>query len=106
ALLIDLKKGYPMAWNSFEQFKREVLVGLTASNIQQGISEGLYRKNITIHVLAEMRAQHIEAAYAPSWHELSKTNVQHVHQQITYHFLYGMSTPKGHALIDQYTREN
>lgn len=52
----DLQKYYPHLCSIFNQFKRENLFEIIKSNLLKGISEGVYRKEIRIDIIAKMHA--------------------------------------------------
>lgn len=52
----DLQKYYPYLCNRFNQFKRENLYLIIRRNLENGIREGVYRKEINVNIIAKMHA--------------------------------------------------
>lgn len=95
----DLQKYYPACFLQWEENRVE-MEGRIKRNLKRGIKEGYYRKNINIDILAFVRVEEVMfvmmnqgAAKRFSFYEL--------HFQMMESFLYGISTLKGHELIEQ-----
>lgn len=99
---VDLQKFYPNVWRLFLQFKSETLIGVIESNLEQGVKEQLYRKNINIKILARMRIESIELAFDQSKFPMAEFSLVDVQRESLLHFLYGIVTIKGHELINKY----
>lgn len=50
-ILFDLKKYHPEAFNLYEEFKRTYMYQCIEANLQKGIKEGFYRKDIDTAVI-------------------------------------------------------
>jgi TetR/AcrR family transcriptional regulator, cholesterol catabolism regulator len=95
----DLQKYYPKAFTHFKTHQmRHVL--LIQQNIKRGIKEGLYRKGLNIEFTAWYRVEMINFMLqnADSSQNFDPVMVQ---IELLEHFLYGISTLKGHALIEE-----
>lgn len=49
AFIYDLKKYYPDLFSNFEKFKHEMIYNKFVSNLNRGIMEGLYRKDLDVN---------------------------------------------------------
>lgn len=101
-LFYDLQKYHPDAWTIFQQFRNEYLYHCIESNILKGVAEGYYRENLDIDILTRLRLEQIDMvlnqqAFPPATYHAAQVMIS-----ITEHFVYGISTPAGQALITQY----
>jgi TetR/AcrR family transcriptional regulator, cholesterol catabolism regulator len=97
---MDLQKYYPQALNNFAQNK-QVHIEMLLANIKRGVKEGLYRKNLSIELIANLRMETMFhfLTTPTAMNRFSFVEMQ-LHQiQL---FLYGICTIKGHELIDKY----
>jgi TetR/AcrR family transcriptional regulator, cholesterol catabolism regulator len=96
----DLQKYYPAAFMGFKEHQKNQLESIT-KNLKRGIKEGFYRKSIDIHFCAWYRMTTIFSMLQNQ--ELTK-HFDPIDAQIEMmqHFLYGISTLKGHQLIEEH----
>ncbi len=59
----DLQKYYPEAWEKIKGFRQEHIFNRIRMNIEQGISEGIYRDDFNIEVICHLYVLHIEKSY-------------------------------------------
>jgi TetR/AcrR family transcriptional regulator, cholesterol catabolism regulator len=96
----DLQKYYPIAFMGFKEHQQQQLESI-AKNLKRGIKEGFYRKNIDIQFCAWYRMTTIFAMLQNA--ELAKRFDPIASQiEMMQHFLYGISTLKGHQLIEEH----
>jgi hypothetical protein len=98
--LPDLQKYYPKAFLEFKKNK-DAQMKSVEQNIKRGMKEGYYRKNLNVAFCAWYRIDNI--MYMLQNGELAKRFDPIASQiELMQHFLYGISTLKGHELIEQY----
>lgn len=93
----DLQKYYPYLCDRFNQFKRENLFEIIKGNLIRGISEGVYRKEINVEIIARMHAfRHFKSD------DINREDVELMMHKETFKeiFLYHM-----HAIINDKGRE-
>jgi AcrR family transcriptional regulator len=100
--IYDIQKHHPAAWQLFKDFKNKHIAGIIERNLKQGISEGLYRSDINIKVISKLRLETIEIAFNPLIFPPETYSVRDVQLQLLDHFLHGITTLKGHRLINKY----
>jgi hypothetical protein len=105
-MFLDLQKFYPEAWSYFKDFRENHLMQKVVNNLNWGIEDGLYRPEINIDILSRMRLEQIEMAFNQMIYPGHLFSMSQVAKEITIHFVYGMATEKGHALIKQYEKEH
>ncbi|HEY1025525.1 MAG TPA: TetR/AcrR family transcriptional regulator [Sphingobacteriaceae bacterium] len=103
-LFYDLQKYHSEAWNLFQQFRNDYLYKLMQRNLARGISDGLYRSEIDIDVMAKLRIEQIDLVFSQKAFPPSEYHLVHVMTHITEHFLYGISTLKGQETINNYKK--
>ena len=101
-LFYDLQKYHPEAWNYFVVFREKKLFEVISNNLKRGILEEFYRKEINIDILTWMRIGQIDTIFSQTTYPTDQFNILELMTEITEHFLYGLCTSKGHALINKY----
>lgn len=100
-LFLDLKKYYPNAWKRFEKFKTEFVYHSIKGMLEKGIEQGYFRKDINVDILAKMRVWQIELTFNPEVFQIGQYNPSEIAVQLFEHFIYGISTIKGHERLNQ-----
>lgn len=101
ALLFDLKKYHPEAWKYFEDFKKIFIVEMLLKCLQRGIDEKYFRNDINAPILARLRAEEIELGFNTEIYPTDTYNTGEVQMEFFSHFIYGVSTLKGHERLDE-----
>ena len=76
------------------------------NNLKKGINEGLFRHNLNVEVIAIMRLQQVQIALDPMVFPPDKFSIKEIHVQLLIQYLHGITTLKGHKLINQYLAIN
>ena len=102
-IIYEMKKYYPESWQIFKKYKGEFVSESIMNNLNRGIKEGLYRNNFNKDINVKLR---IEQMQIISTLFLSTPNFskKKVFKELFLQILYGMSTLKGHKLIDNYLK--
>lgn len=101
ALLFDLKKYHPASWKYFQEFKKGFIVDMLLKSIDRGIKEGFFREDLNAPVLARLRAEQIEIGFNEEIYPSEVFNNGDVQLEFFKHFIYGVSTLKGHERLDE-----
>ena len=99
---IDLQRYYPEAYKYLQQHKESYLFQCISNNLQQGISEGLYRDDIDIDVISRFRMESALIVFQHNLFPNESYDIVHVNKQIFAHYMYGVASVKGHKLITSY----
>lgn len=105
-LFYDLQKYHPKAWLKFRNFKEKNVQLTISNNLKRGIEEGVYRSDLNIDILTQLRLEHSNIIFQE--HErytMSKYNVAQVMIEISEHFLHGICNEKGLAFLNNYKEE-
>jgi AcrR family transcriptional regulator len=101
-LFYDLQKYHPEAWLLFKNFRENILYKVIYDNLQRGIKEGFFRKEVNLVILSRMRIQQIDSVFNQSTYPINEFNLTQVMTELTEHYLYGICTLKGHKQINKY----
>ncbi|RZK51297.1 MAG: TetR/AcrR family transcriptional regulator [Pedobacter sp.] len=105
-MFYDLQKYHPQAWIFFKEFKEKALGKSIRKNLERGIAEGVYRDDIKIDILTQLRLDHVEIIFNNHSHYImDKYNIAQVMIEITEHFLFGVCNDKGLTLLKNYKQE-
>jgi AcrR family transcriptional regulator len=98
----ELAKYYPEAFARIQKHKDEFMHKIIKTNLEKGIEQGVYRKEIDPEILSIYR---LETSFVPFNTELypfSKFDIAKVTIQIIENFIYGVMSIKGIQLMEKY----
>lgn len=101
-MFYDLQKYHPKVWSLFTNFRYEYMKKCLLKNLNRGIDEGYFRKDLDLEIIALLRLEQVDMIFNHTVYPAGKFMLSEVMTKITEHYLYGISTIKGHELIDQY----
>jgi len=102
-LIYDLQKYHPAAWDQFNTFREQHLMGVVEANLKRGIKQGVYRPDINVKILAKLRIEEVQMGLNATIFAPSKFNIQEVQLALLEHFLYGILTIEGIKLLSKHT---
>ena len=105
SVLYDLQKYYQRAWNDYKAFKHNVIYDSVIRNLNRGISEGYFRRDINPEILAHLRVGEIELSFNKNYFPNNKFTLVEVHEQLFEHFTYGILSEKGFKLFETYKQK-
>lgn len=103
-MFYDLQKYHPKAWMEFRIFRNEFIKTKIVENMKRGISEGIYRDNFNIDILAKMRLEQVDMTFNYDIFPPSDFQFHEVMLELTLHFLHGLVNEKGLELINYYSK--
>jgi AcrR family transcriptional regulator len=106
ALLFDLKKFHPKAWNAWLDFKNKFIRESVMRNLKQGVEEGHFRQDINPELMAIVRIELIELLFDQMLFPREKFKLAEVQMHLFDHFVYGLVTDKGRKLYEKYKQLN
>lgn len=101
-LFYDMQKYHPKTWELFRNYRYEYMRKCIEKNLQRGIGEGLFRKEINMEIISIMRMEQVDMIFNQVAFAPGKFNLSQVMTEITEHYLHGLCTLKGHKLINKY----
>jgi AcrR family transcriptional regulator len=105
-MIYDMQRHFPEAWQKFKEFKYRFILTKSIDNLNRGITENLFRQDINVEILARMRLEHIQIALNPMIFPPEKFSSKELHSQLLLQYLHGITTLKGHKLINKYLNIN
>lgn len=105
-IFYDLKKYYPQALLIFNEFKENNVRFFIKSNLERGIKEKLYRADINVDIITQLRIQQTEIVLNNSEdYTKDKYNLGEVMAEITKHFLFGICNNSGLKIVEYYRKQ-
>lgn len=104
-VIYDLEKFHHNAYRKFLKHKNEFLLEVIRKNIERGIQEELFRKEINADIISRFRLESLMIVFNAEIFPPRKYNLATVTIEIIEHYLYGLATIKGHKLILKYQQE-
>lgn len=101
AVFYDLQKYHPESWKLYQDFRDGYLIRRIKTNLERGMSEGLYRKDIDLDIIAIMRIEQLDSVFSTKIYLPSLYDMGAVVSQLTDHYLHGVVSLKGHKLINK-----
>jgi len=101
-MLFEMQKYLPDIWKDVEVFKQERLLQAITANLERGMREGLYRKDLKLNIMARTRLLQLDMAFEPSQFSVAQFNMHEVMKEIATHFILGVTTMKGRKLAAEY----
>jgi len=105
ALVFDMQKYYPKAFEKFHKYKNDYLYNVIRDNIIRGINEELYRPELRLDIIARFRVESIIIPFNPEFYTKLKYNLAEIQEEFIIYFLFGMASPKGYKMILKYQQE-
>jgi AcrR family transcriptional regulator len=105
SIIFDLEKYHPSVSKKIQHHKQVFLYQVIRQNLERGIKEELYRPEINVDVLTRFRIESMMLAFNTELFPNNRTHFVTIQEQILEHFLYGVSTVKGHRLIQKYKQQ-
>jgi AcrR family transcriptional regulator len=104
-LIHDLEKHHTVAFKRLKQYKYHFLYSIIKENLERGIKEDIYRKDINSDLTVRHR---IESAFMPFNQEVfpqSKFPMNQACQELAVLFLHSVCNANGKKLIEKYSNE-
>lgn len=106
ALMYDLQKYHPEAWDLFLQHENSVVYHLVVKNLEKGVAENFFRPDINVNVLAKIRVEEIHLSFDERVYPKDEFDFTEVQMQLFDHFVHGVLTEKGIKLYKNYQNQN
>ncbi|HNQ11578.1 MAG TPA: helix-turn-helix domain-containing protein [Bacteroidia bacterium] len=106
AVFFDMQKYHEEAWKKYLNFKECCMIKMVEDNLKWGQEEGLYRKDMDINIIAIMRLHQVQMAFDQNVFSPKRFKLENVQMQMLSHFMHGITTLKGHKLINKLLHVN
>jgi TetR/AcrR family transcriptional regulator, cholesterol catabolism regulator len=104
AILFCLRLHHPSSYDKLTWYLNYVLHGIIKKNIQQGIVEGLYRSDFDIDIIITFLITNLLTIFNTNTFPAGKYKLRNVEINYFTHFLYGITTNKGHTIVKCYAK--
>ena len=104
-LLHDLEKFHYRAFERFREHKDKFMMEVMRKNLEWGIKDELYRSDINIDILSKFRLESMMIPFNVVAFPPGKYNLAELSKEFLIHFIYGISTIKGHKLIQKHIQQ-
>lgn len=105
SVLYDLNRFHPNVFADFEKFKKQFLFNCIKENLQRGIKEGLFRKDIDVNIITWLRLEMISGIFHNEEVISGKTKPHYFDDVMKEFFLHGICTEKGLTLLSKYKHQ-
>ncbi len=100
SVFFDLQRYHPKTWALWQAHKRNFIIAQVRKNLEQGISEGLYRQDLNVEALAILRVTEVEMAFDIQLFPPNKFDLVSLQMTFLEHFIRGIVTPKGLEVLE------
>lgn len=97
----DLQKYYPELFRKYLDKKREELFVDIKQNMEQGISEGYYREDLNIELIARLYLKKLETIHDPEFLPSAEFNIENIFDVIFESHIRGIANKKGIAYLEK-----
>lgn len=94
-LLFDLKRYFPQSWKRINDHRVDFILQQVQANIQLGISQGYYRTDFNIQVVAHIYISIIDLILEGERLPKDEYSFKEIQQEFILYHLHAISTPKG-----------
>lgn len=100
-IVFDLQKYHRAAWEVIEEYRSGALYDKVKNNLERGIAEGLYRSDFDADIVARMHVAMSFQLFNEDVFPLSQYKREVVFLQYEMHYLHGIVTDRGRALLQE-----
>ena len=104
-ILNDLQKYHPEVLTRFVEFKRSHILYQVKRNIEEGIKEGLYRKNVDPEIASRSYLALSETLFDKTFFPKGKYKTGDVFNELFTYHIRGIASEKGLKHIDNYNKK-
>jgi AcrR family transcriptional regulator len=106
ALMYDLQKYHPEAWDLFLKYEVDVVYHTVIDNLKRGVHEGYFRSEINVNILSKMRVEQIHLTFDERLYPKDEFDFTDVQMQLFDHYVHGLLTDSGLKLYVDYQQKN
>ena len=98
----DLQKYYKESWALLESFHHVQIYDMIKENLEWGIKDGFYRKEINSDIIAKLYVGKTTLIIDEALFPLKKYNKENLYKAFIYYHIHGIITVKGGLLLKKY----
>lgn len=100
----DLEKSFPAAWEKLIRYRQERVLPAIIKNLKRGICENIFRPEIDILFVAQIRLQQLNTALNPAGFGEAESDPISMMNEFTGFYLHGITNEVGKKLINNYLK--
>ena len=104
-LLGELKRYYSNTWALIEQLKQKVLFNIMKNNLNKGVEQGIYRKEIDVDIIAKLMISRTDALVNDELFPLTRYDFRKLLKENRIYHIRGIATLKGINYLEQKINE-
>lgn len=98
--MFDLKKYFKSAWDKLEIDRRSFIKDTIKQNLQLGINQGLYRKDLNLDITANIYVYLVGYLTNPD-EQVADFDLRIMHQELIKYHLRSICTPAGMSILEE-----
>ncbi len=106
AFSYDLQRYYPKAWEKLIKFKREHVFTKIMENIQKGIQQGIYLKDLNYEIIANIYVDMMEMFSSGEYSKLEQYSKEELFQTLFVYHIRGIANQEGIKYLNNKLKEN
>lgn len=106
SVIFDLKKYHPEAWGYLNKHKEEFIYTTIKSNLEEGMSEGLYREDLKPDLVARLYMGMTNALIDPESFPADQFSKEELHNEMTKYHIRAVLSKKGIEYIKTKMEKN
>jgi AcrR family transcriptional regulator len=106
SMIYDLQKYHRPIWKLMDDFHQDYIMSTAESNLQRGVEEGIYRKDLNIQIMAKIYVSFIPILSDDQVFPLRKYPTSQIHKEFIKYHIYGIVSEKGSTLLKKLLAEN
>jgi TetR/AcrR family transcriptional regulator, cholesterol catabolism regulator len=105
SMIFEMQRYYPAAWQLFDKHRRENALKAIIRNLERGISEGLYRRELNVELTARLRVLSYSNPGDPTILPPERYSFVQIQSTLLESYLYSITTPAGIERYLQYRKK-
>jgi AcrR family transcriptional regulator len=105
SIIYDLKKYYPDGWEMMESLHFEHTHKMIKANIERGMSEDLYRKDLNSDIISRLYVGRMDLVVDKNLFPFGEYTFLQIHENFINYHLYALMSKKGVAVFESITNE-
>lgn len=97
----DLQKYYPEAWQKMENLKTNYHYKVIRKNLELGIEQELYRKNINTHIIARLYIEKMDIVFNSEAFPTTEYRFDEIFVEHMRYHIHGIASDKGRTYLKQ-----
>jgi AcrR family transcriptional regulator len=97
----DLKKYYPVEYQKVRKVKREIMYESVLNNLQKGIKQGIYRKELKPEVIAKLHVARVEGMMENDVFSIEDYTNRDFFREIMVYHIRGIANERGIQILDE-----